>query len=77
MLVTHGTFRRFYGYAMISEIGVERTFYRTSVTSQFAPQQTSDLQCNQLAGCRLTSRREIDYPAVLRSLAVTGCSSIN
>jgi putative ABC transport system substrate-binding protein len=39
--------------------------------------KSSDLQCNQLAGCRLTSRREIDYPAVLRSLAVTGCSSIN
>ena len=28
------------------------------------PQQTPDLQCNQVAGCRLTSRREVDYPAV-------------
>jgi hypothetical protein len=41
---------------------------------------TSDVQCNRLSGCRTASihtGREIGYPAIIPSLAVPGCSSIN
>jgi hypothetical protein len=38
----------------------------------FDPKETLHVQCKPLSGCR----SEIDYPAIVLSLAVTGCSSI-
>jgi hypothetical protein len=62
------------------EQGVPNLEAYTGRSDENDPLQTLDVQCNRLSGCRTASihtRREIDYPTIVPSLVVTGCSSIN